>query len=97
MKKRYWVSFDLGLKGNYDNLFEWLDTTEAKECGDFMATFVTERSKTQVENELKKTVDENARIYLISFSEGGKFIKGKRKNPNWAGYAKGTEESGIEK
>jgi len=31
---RYWLSFDLGLRGNYELLYAWLDAMEAKECGD---------------------------------------------------------------
>jgi hypothetical protein len=36
--KRYWLSFDLGLRGNYDSLYEWLDAHSASESGDSLAT-----------------------------------------------------------
>jgi hypothetical protein len=36
---RYWLSFDLGLQGDYDNLYAWLDKQGAQECGDSVATF----------------------------------------------------------
>jgi hypothetical protein len=31
---RYWISFDLGLQGDYEPLYEWLDRHEALECGE---------------------------------------------------------------
>jgi hypothetical protein len=30
---RYWLIYDLGLQGHYDELFAWLDQHKAKECG----------------------------------------------------------------
>jgi hypothetical protein len=36
---RYWLSFDLGLQGDYDSLYAWLDKQGAQECGDSVATF----------------------------------------------------------
>ena len=29
-----WLSYDLGVDGDYENLYAWLDHKEAKECGD---------------------------------------------------------------
>ena len=28
-----WISYDLGVRGDYENLYSWLDTHGAKECG----------------------------------------------------------------
>jgi len=33
MKKLIWIAFDLGVRGDYDGIYEFLDTHEAKECG----------------------------------------------------------------
>ena len=33
MKKSVWISYNLGIKGDYQSLYEWLDNHEAKECG----------------------------------------------------------------
>jgi hypothetical protein len=32
-KTRYWISFDLGLMGDYSRVYEWLDSMDALECG----------------------------------------------------------------
>ena len=82
---RYWFSFDLGLRGNYEQLYEWLDNMEAKECGDSMATFVTEKTRAKIVEELSEFLDEKARVYITD-RHGGKFIFGKRKRASWAGY-----------
>lgn len=39
MKKFVWVSFDLGVKGDYEGMYAWLDGCGAKECGDSVACF----------------------------------------------------------
>ncbi len=30
---KYWVCYDLGLRGNYDDLYSWLDSLGAKDDG----------------------------------------------------------------
>ena len=95
---RYWISFDLGLKGSYEDLFEWLDKMDAAECGPFVATFSTPKTREQVSNELKFiTNDSNARAYIIDMKKGGGFLFGKRKRPPWSGFSKGTETVSEEK
>ncbi len=89
---RYWLSFDLGLRGNYDSLYAWLDTMKAKECGDNVATFVTDKTRAQIKKELSDVLDEKARIYLIDMKNGGGFILGKRKVAQWAGFAEALVE-----
>jgi len=42
MGTRVWLSYDLNIKGDYENLYIWLDAHKAKECGDSMATFFWE-------------------------------------------------------
>jgi|SRR5580658_1352030 len=96
---RYWISFDLGLQGNYDPLYGWLDKQEAKECGDSVATFLSDQSRERIAKELSALLrkERNPRIYIISASEGGKFILGKRKFPPWKGYAEVELDSGVER
>lgn len=91
-KKRYWLSFDLGLRGNYEELYIWLDNMKALECGENIATFVTDKSVKQINEELAKFLKKSVRIYIIAKS-GGKFILGRRKRPSWAGYG-GPEYTG---
>jgi hypothetical protein len=94
--KRYWLSFDLGLHGNYDALFEWLDKQEAQECGDSIATFRSVHSRDHITKELKDILrgTKNARIYLVNMKEGGRFILGRRKVSPWKGYAQVSVDSG---
>ncbi len=94
---RYWLSFDLGLRGKYEELYEWLDKLEAQECGDNVATFETEKTREQINDELSGLLDEKARVYIINRKKGGKFILGKRKPAPWVGYAKVSLESAEER
>lgn len=91
--QRYWLSFDLGLRGRYEELYEWLDSMGAKECGDSVATFRSDKTREQIAQELSHLLDKNSRIYIISLDHGGKFILGKRKVAPWAGYAERVVES----
>jgi hypothetical protein len=94
---RYWISYDLGLRGNYDQLYAWLDQNNARECGDSVATFLSSKSREQVAKEISKIVDldRNPRVYIITLKHGGKFMIGKRKPAPWTGYAQ-VLESGEE-
>lgn len=94
---RYWLSFDLGLRGNYEGLYEWLDNIGAKECGENVATFETTKTREEIAKELSELLDKKARVYIINMKQGGKFILGKRKVAPWSGYAVGTIESAEEK
>jgi hypothetical protein len=72
-----WVSFDLGIRGDYEGLYAWLDTHQATECGDSVAVikYNHENSSQQrniqladkIKSDLKKAVsiDKRTRIYLI--------------------------------
>jgi len=87
---RYWLSFDLGLHGDYDTLYGWLDQQGALECGDSVATFKSEKSRDLLVKELKNLLDEkkNPRVYIVSMKSGGKFVMGRRKvRAPWTGYA----------
>ena len=94
---RYWLSFDLGLQGNYDALYSWLDQHQAKECGDSIATFQSNKARDQLAKELKDLLGEtkNARIYIINKKSGGKFVLGRRKlRAPWNGYAEVSVSGG---
>ena len=86
---RYWLSFELGFRPDHEPLFEWLDSVEAKECGESVATFLSSKSKAQIAKEVTKLVDKETRLYLIDLKTGGRFVNGKRKRKAvWDGYAK---------
>jgi hypothetical protein len=104
MKKGIWLSFDLGIKGDYENLYKWLDARNARECGDSVAYFTfeyTEDLLTEITTSLLSSVKTNdaSRFYLIArLKDGdtrtvGKFIVGKRKAPPWTGYSPRPEEA----
>jgi len=102
MKHLVWVSFDLGVKGDYEGMYAWLDSQGAKECGDSLACFWYEHGKDDLLKRLKKEINENvelderkSRVYVIRLVGGkmkGTFIFGGRRNPPWAGYAQSSDE-----
>ena len=101
MKNRVWLSYDLSVDGDYENLYNWLDSKNAKECGDSIAVFFYEYKNDLFEeilSDLKSSVDfrKNDRIYVLAiFSDNkysGKFIIGKRKSAPWIGYAGSEDE-----
>lgn len=99
MKKRYWLSFDLGLHGNYEDLYEWLDQGGAKECGDSVATFLSDKTREEIAQELSQILgpDKKARVYLINLKQGGKFMIGRRKAAPWAGHSPQAVEAEEER
>jgi hypothetical protein len=97
MKKLIWLSFDLGVQGDYEGLYAWLDQHDARECGDNLAVFNYEYQKNLPE-ELKADlqaeidVDKKSRFYVIYLDSEtskikGKFLYGKRKSPLWTGFS----------
>jgi hypothetical protein len=101
MKKAIWISYDLGLKGDYNGLYSWLDTLEAKECGDSVAFFSKEFKgdiKDTIKNEISKNVKLNKtdRIYIIYLDSEtdkmkGSYLFGGRKRAPWEGYSNGVQ------
>lgn len=95
--KLVWIVFDLGVSGDYEGLYRWLDSRGAKECGPSVAVMEYEgKGRAVVDfvtDEIKKnvTVDSNTRIYIIyrddDDSVHGKFIFGGRKRAPWFGYS----------
>lgn len=90
-----WLTFDLGVRGDYDSLYKWLDSRQAKDCGDnvayvkfqFEANLIDELT-TSLLSEIKTTPA--SRFYVIGRWDEkfrGKFIVGHRKPPVWAGFS----------
>jgi hypothetical protein len=97
MKRAIWICYDLGVRGNYDLLYEWLDQHDATDCGGNLAFLRYEDNDSLVENITNEINDllqdsRNVRVYLI-YRDGktkkvkGSFIMGARKAPPWSGYA----------
>jgi hypothetical protein len=91
---RVWLTYDLGVQGDYESLYSWLDEHKAVECGDSAATFVVARTDADPSISIAKSIRKNvklgprARIYLVRVrgeTTRGGFIIGNRKAPPWLG------------
>jgi len=95
--QRIWLSYDLGVGGDYDGLYCWLDEHEAKECGDNLATLKFDYELdlvTDIQNELSESVEitKKDRFYMIFRDDNdqvrGKFLFNiKRKRAPWLGLS----------
>ena len=94
MKSLVWLSFDLGVSGDYEGMYAWLDEKEAKECGNSVACFWLEHDedaaktlKAEIEDRI--SLNKRSRIYVVYQEQGrfrGRFIIGGRKSAPWDGY-----------
>lgn len=97
LKKVFWISYDLGLKGDYEGLYTFLDSVGAKECGDSIGFFHKDYGDNFLDgltNDLKKYIrlTKTDRIYVVYLENDtnkakGKFLFGSRKRSAWEGYA----------
>ena len=107
MKKFVVLSFDLGIDGDYENMYAWLDDREAKECVDGVALLHydypggTESFEQSLKSSLEESVKfgERSSVYILHRSDGkmkGKFILGRRKSAPWVGFGRRgeTDEDG---
>ena len=103
MKNLIWLSFDLGVRGDYEGIYAWLDDQNAKECGSSAACFwfshdgeaLCESLKADIEAAVK--LDKRSRIYIVYREKTrlrGHFLIGRRKSAPWVGY--GLDEEGDE-
>lgn len=105
--KAYWLSYDLGVGGDYDHLYQWLDDHNAKPCGNSVAYFNFEYDDSgnpdeMLYEELSNTIDlePGNKLYIVRLKEDkreirivGTFIYGRRSAAPWEGYGKsGSEE-----
>ncbi len=74
MKTRLWITYDLGIKGDYTGLYRWLDNHGAKEVGNNTATIEYDADSLEddvlcgeIKSDLESSVetDRNTRIYVI--------------------------------
>jgi len=96
MKKAIWISYDLGIGGDYEGLYRWLANRGAVECGDGVAFFnYAPKDLSKLLDELKMEIKSNVsitkktRIYCIRKVENkvkGSFLFGSRKGNPWEGY-----------
>lgn len=94
------VSFDLGLKGDYNNFYAWLDSNNALECGNSVGVFTRDFAKDnfkaileEIKNEIasKVRIEPNDRVYVFMKDEKGsmkgRFLFGSRKRAPWEGFS----------
>ena len=106
MKSTIWLSYDLGVRGDYESLYTWLDSHGAKECGESLAVITYTYNGSLLDNlraELTEalTVDKRTRIYVVyrdktSTKVKGDFLFGGRRVPPWNGLASGGKETDEE-
>lgn len=102
MSKAVWISYDLGVKGDYDGMYAFLDDHDATECGDSVAFFRVQTAKegdeflAQIKSDLDSAVrlSKTDRIYMIyrrDSSQVGTFLFGRRKASPWQGFGHASE------
>lgn len=103
VRKAVWISYDLGIEGDYMGMYKYLDSNSAIECGDSLAFFyknipnnknILEFMKNDIKTKVKLKKDD--RIYLINLDPSskkvlGNFIFGGRKRSPWEGFASAPE------
>lgn len=110
IEKAIWLSFDLGIGGDYPGLYKWLDNHDAIECGDSVAFFklpVTFSKANQIDTIVKREIEASVRlragdrIYMVwretadsTCAVKGDFIFGKRKGNPWEGYGDSKSSGG---
>ena len=77
MKSTIWISCDLGVNGDYEGMYAWLDDHGAKECGSSVAfvkpyDYDGEDLMQALECDIRDTVkiDKRTRIYVIRRVDG---------------------------
>jgi hypothetical protein len=91
---KIWLSFDLGINGDYEGMYAWLDKQNAEECGDSFAIIRDFQFTGDIAKALLKEIRQHVklrrrdRIYMICNKPlVAKFIVGGRKNAPWRGYS----------
>ena len=101
MKSTIWLSYDLGVNGDYEGLYSWLDIQGAKECGTSVA-YLTYHHPGNLMESLQEEIsgmvslDKRSRVYVVRRDEGklkGSYLVGRRKAPPWEGYGEKDDDS----
>lgn len=108
MEMFIWISYDLGIQGDYSHMYAWLDNHEAKECGDSFAYIKypiphkmnDDEFLAFLKNDMESNIDFKSgdRVYVIRYisekdSSYGTFLIGKRKAAPWEGYGNNNGDS----
>ena len=93
-KNMIWLSYDLGISGDYESMYAWLDDQGAKECNSSLAFFrysYEDDLLESLEQEIRNAININkrSRIYVVFREDGktkGRYLIGNRKNAPWTGF-----------
>lgn len=99
MKSAIWLSYDLGVNGDYDGMYAWLDNHGAKECGSSVAylQFIHDGDlPASLKSDIESVValNKRSRIYVIFKKDeklSGRYLVGHRKGAPWEGFGAGDE------
>ena len=95
MQSTIWLSYDLGVSGDYEGMYSWLENHGAKECGSSVAFLKSYEFDGDLLESLRADVrdtvmlNRRSRIYVIFSDNGrlrGRYVVGKRKAPPWTGF-----------
>lgn len=105
MQSTIWLSYDLGVSGDYEGLYSWLENHGAKECGSSVAFLKNYEFEGDLLESLEAdvrdavTLNRRSRIYVIFDDDGrlrGQYVVGKRKAPPWTGFGDELEQEADE-
>ena len=63
--KVYWLSYDLGVGGDYDGLYAWLDDHNAKPCGQSVAFFAYSTNRSDIDRALAEELFGVAYVEMV--------------------------------
>ena len=101
-----WISYDLGVSGDYEGIYEWLDDHNAIECGSSFAFIkqydhdgedLMEALKRDIQAAVQ--IGKRARVYVVRRIDGrgrGNFLFGGQKGAPWNGYSQKSETADDE-
>ncbi|MCY4439501.1 MAG: hypothetical protein OXE53_04750 [Deltaproteobacteria bacterium] len=96
MKSTIWLSYDLGVNGDYEGMYSWLDSHDARECGSSVA-FLKYAHDGDLATALKEDIraavslDKRSRIYVIH-DHKGRYLFGRRKSAPWEGFGSNGDD-----
>ena len=61
MKGTIWLSYDLGVSGDYEGIYAWLENHDAKECGSSVAFLKSYEFEGDLLESLKADIEEAVR------------------------------------
>ena len=99
MKSAIWLTYDLGVNGDYEGMYAWLDNPGAKECGGSVAywQFIHDGDlPASLKSDIERVValNKRSRIYVIYKKDeklSERYLIGRRKGAPWEGFSNKDE------